>query len=90
MTDFSKAKAILYAANSKNAHEMLAAQLLAAKLNKASNVPSACVDSAIDDADNLLTDANYNGPGTTSPPSNKNAVNAVKDRLDDFNNNGCP
>ncbi len=71
---------------------MLAAQLLAAKLNVANGVPSSCVSGAIADADDILTNAGYSVPDTTTPPkkSAKAAVNVVKDVLDDFNNNGCP
>jgi hypothetical protein len=91
----AKAKAVFDQAHAKNAYDMLAAQLLAAKLNVLSGVPSACVNAAINDppptgATGLLVSANYNGPGTTAPPADKEAVNAVKDKLDAFNNNGCP
>jgi hypothetical protein len=88
---FATAKAVFDAADAKNAHNMLAAQLLAAKLNKANGIPSSCVDSAIATADTILSNAGYNGPNTTTAPqkSAKNAVNAVKDQLDAYNNNGC-
>ena len=88
---FAKAEDVFDSASSKNAHNMLAAQLLAAKLNVANGVPSSCATSAIADADQILRDAGYSGPDTTTPPmkANKDAVNAVKDALDDFNNNGC-
>lgn len=92
-----KATAVLDWAHAKNAYEMLAAQLLAAKLNVNSNVPFACVQGAINDppptgATGLLVQANYLGPRTTSAPTGatKAAVNEVKDLLDAFNNNGCP
>ena len=44
------------------------------------------------DADALLTAAGYNGPGTTSAPAKtaKTAVTTDTDRLDSFNNLGCP
>jgi hypothetical protein len=89
--DLDTALGILDDGHAKNAHDMLAAQLLAAKLNVASNVPSACVASAISDADAILSAAGYAGPGTTTAPKGaaKEAVNAVKDTLDNFNNNGC-
>ncbi len=88
---FAKAKAVFDAAKSKNAHDMLATQLLAAKLNKANGVPSGCIDSAIITADNILVTAGYSGPNTTTPPqgSAKATVNAVKNALDAFNNFGC-
>lgn len=87
---FLKANAVLDEAHAKNAYEMLAAQMLAARLNVASNVPHACIDATIEEAKDLLVFAGYMGPGTTLPPADKAAVNAVKDKLDAFNNNGCP
>lgn len=88
---FPKANAVFDSAKAKDAHNMLAAQLLAAKLNKANGVPSSCVDTAISDADGILSAAGYAGSNTTAPPleAGKNAVNAVKDNLDQFNQNGC-
>lgn len=91
----AKAKAVLDTAHMKNAHDMLAAQFLAARLNVLSGVPSACVNAAMNDpyptgATGILVYAGYMGPGTTASPSDKAAVNAVKDALDNFNNKGCP
>lgn len=88
---FAKARAVFDAADAKNGHNMLAAQLLGAELNKAGGVPSGCVDAAISEADGILAAAGYGGPDTTAPPDKgaKEAVNSVKDRLDNFNQNGC-
>jgi hypothetical protein len=82
---------ILNSASGKNIDNMLAAQLLAAKLNVAAGVPP-CVQGAIDKADLRLTIAGYAGPDTTSPPAKnlKRSVNMIKNKLDEFNNNGCP
>jgi len=91
VTDFDTAK-LVFKANAKNAHDMLAAQLLAAEINVWNGVPNCVeVDDAISDAQLELVDANYMGPGTTTAPQNgdKVAVNAIKDILDDYNNNGC-
>jgi hypothetical protein len=92
VSTFSDADEILREAHSKNAHDMLAAQLLAAKLNIASGIPHSCVDASVNQADSILINANYAGPGTTVAPtgSSKDSVNAVKDILDSYNNNGCP
>jgi hypothetical protein len=87
---FAKARAVLDEAHAKNAHEMLAAQLLAARLNVRAGVRHDCIDVAIEAAKDLLVHAGYAGPGTTSPPGDKAAVNSVKDQLDGFNNKGCP
>jgi len=76
----------------KNAHNMLAAQLLATKLSVwfgASTCP--VVDTAINDAQTELDAANYTGPDTTTAPK-KNAkavVNAIKNILENYNNFGC-
>ena len=78
--------------NAKNAHDMLAAQLLAAEINVWNNVPSCQeVDDAIEAANGNLGVANYEGPGTTDAPkkSDKDEVNAIKDILNQFNNFGC-
>jgi hypothetical protein len=92
VNNLNTALSVFNAAQARNAHDMLAAQLLASKLNVASNVPSTCVASAISQADSILSSAGYTGPGSTTPPtgSNKQTVNTVKDALDNFNNNGCP
>ena len=70
---------------------MLAAQLLASKLNVANGVAASCTGGAIADADSILDAAGYSGPNSTTAPKkeDKAAVNAVKDVLDAFNNNGC-
>ena len=82
----------VFNANAKNAHDMLAAQLLAAEINVWNNV-SSCqeVDDAIEAANGTLGVANYEGPGSTDAPkkSDKDEVNAIKDILNQFNNFGC-
>jgi len=78
--------------NAKNAHDMLAAQLLAAEINVWNNVTSCQeVDDAIEAAHGTLGVANYEGPGSTDAPkkSDKGEVNAIKDILNQFNNFGC-
>ena len=57
---------------------MLAAQLLAAELNLAKGVASACVSTTMTEANGLLSAASYNGPNTTTPPAK-----AQKDRRHD-------
>ncbi len=88
---FSSASGIFRAASGRNAHNMLAAQLLASKLNVANGVAASCTGGAIADADSILDAAGYSGPNSTTAPKkgDKAAVNAVKDVLDAFNNNGC-
>ncbi len=88
-----KAQAILDLKSGKNAHNKLAAQQLVAELNKAAGVSdTTCVDANIDDGDEILDDAGYSGPNSTTAPmkSAKAPVTATADALDDFNNNGCP
>ena len=83
---------LVFKVNAKNAHDMLAAQLLAAEINVWNNVPSCSeVDDAITEAQDILSTEDYTGPGTTDAPKkgDKGDVNAIKDILDDFNNNGC-
>ncbi len=91
VNDFDTATDV-FNVSAKNAHDMLAAQLLAAEINVWNGVPSCDdVDDAISDAQSELAGADYTGPGTTTAPQkgDKGAVNAIKDVLDDFNNNGC-
>ena len=87
----ARAAAVFKAATSKNAYDMLAAQLLAAELNRANGVPATCVSTTITDANGLLSAAGYNGPNTTTPPAKaqKTAVTTATMRLDSFNNVGC-
>jgi len=88
----TKANAVLASPSSKNAYEMLAAQLLVAELNRANGTIAGCVSAVISDAGNLLLAAEYRGPGTTSAPAKtaKTAVTTDTVRLDAFNNAGCP
>ena len=73
-------------------YSMLAAQLLAAKLNVAQlsqfipGYNSGCVDAAIVEADDILEVYGYT---ETVAKVDKAKVNDVKDVLDDFNNYGC-
>ncbi len=85
---------LVFNVSAKNAHDMLAAQLLAAEINVWNGVPSCQeVNVAIAAAQTLLgeTEENYTEPGSTFPPKkgDKGIVNAIKNVLDDFNNNGC-
>jgi hypothetical protein len=79
----------VFNANAKNAHDMLAAQLLAAEINVWNNVPSCQeVDDAVEAAHGILTEAGW--PMSMVPEkSAKGEVNAIKDILDEFNNYGC-
>ena len=90
----SEALEILNNAKAKNAYDMLAAQLLTAKLNKLHLVHlgfvAACFDAPINLADAFLIDQSYSGPGM-SKPSKADKVTAIelKDALDWVNINGC-
>ena len=78
-----------------NAYNKLAIQLLAALLNVENSSTCTAPLTAIDDAQKLLSDAEWTDPDSVAKPSKKvsptNAeINAVKDTLDDYNNNiGC-
>ena len=78
-----------------NAYNKLAIQLLAALLNVENGSTCTTPATAIDDAQKLLSDAGWTDPDSVAKPSKKvsptNAeINAVKDTLDDYNNNlGC-
>lgn len=63
----------------------LGKQLVAAKLNVASGNYSFCVDDAIAEADALLADTPV-GTLSKKDKDTKNAMNAIKDILDDYNN----
>jgi nitrous oxidase accessory protein NosD len=86
------AQAVFDNAKNKNANTMLAAQLLAAKLNVAhlehlEIVYCECIDGVIEDADEFLTNHGYNGhnvPGTV-PKEDKEQANGYKDDLDEYN-----
>lgn len=77
--------------NSKT-YQMLAAQLLAAKLNVAqlsqfiTGYDSGCVDAAIVAADGILAIHDYS---VKLEKEDKDYVNSIKDVLDGFNNYGC-
>lgn len=91
VTDFETAQLVMKV-SAKNAHDMLAAQLLAAELNVWNNVLSCTeVDDAITEAQAILSGEGYTEPGSTDAPKkgDKAVVNAIKDILDNFNNNGC-
>lgn len=78
--------------NNNNAYNQLAAQLLATKLNIQNGV-SVCetVDNAIDDADAILQNIQYEGPSSTEDQTGESRDTApeVIELLDEFNNNGC-
>ncbi len=72
---------------------MLSGQLLASKLNINNGVASCdSVNTAITDADSLLSSAKYAGPKTTQTPRGdlKTSVVSVSDTLDSYNIYGCP
>jgi hypothetical protein len=85
---------ILAGANSKDATGMLAAQLIAAKLNRLSGAcsdfcycdESLDIDEVIDDADEFLA-----GYPLGSDPQDENRQNALylKDWLEAYNNSKC-
>jgi hypothetical protein len=79
--------------NSNIVEDQLAAQLLAAELNKASGVPGNCIDHAISSANSLLKNQNYNGP-TNFPRDiiNKDLqpqMLPLKDKVESYNRVGC-
>ncbi len=88
---FLKAKAVFDSADAKNALDMLAGQLLAAKLNVMNGEPHTCIDSVISDADSILVTQGYGGPGIGTPLTKSAKATAIadKDALDNFNNEGC-
>ena len=96
--DYDDAKDVFDNAKNKNANTMLAAQLLAAKLNvlhlaHLGIVYCGCIDGVIDDADGILITNEYGGPGTpgTAPRGEaKDNVNEIKDDLDEYNQGVCP
>ena len=89
--DLDDAVEIFASAKSKN-YYMLAAQLLAAKLNVLQlghfdpGYDSSCVDDAIAEADTLLEGRDLSD---RLEKPDRAQVNELKDILDDFNNNGC-
>ena len=89
--DFIEAQGVFDAASAKNAVNMLAAQLLAAKLNLMAGADGSCLGTTIAAADAILTAQGYDGPGTGTPltKSAKTAANAASSTLDSFNNIGC-
>ena len=79
-------------AQSNNAADCLAAQLLAAKLNVA-NGASACINATAASADNFLIGINYVGPAGSYPLSAAQRQSAIglKTALDNYNSGlGCP
>jgi Bacterial Ig domain len=75
-----------------NAHDQLAAQLLAAKLNIENGV-STCesIATTIEYADTVLRNAQYSGPGSTENPTGESRDYAFEliEMLDRYNNSGC-
>ncbi len=95
--DFDDAWEVFKNAKNKNANTMLAAQLLAAKLNVAHLdhlVIEYCesVDEYIDAADEFLSDHGYLGPDNPGEVKGKDKqpANCIKDQLELFNTGGCP
>ena len=95
--DTTEAQAVFDNAKNKNANTMLAAQLLAAKLNVAHLEHldidyCECIGAIIMDADGILSENNYNGasdPGDAPRGQEKDDVNEIKDDLDEYNNDLC-
>lgn len=85
---------ILWAANAKDATKMLAAQLIAAKLNRLSEAcPSFChydesvdIDEVIEDAGAFLTEFPI---GSNPQDENRQTALQLKDMLDAYNNSEC-
>ena len=96
--DSDKATAVFDNAKNKNANTMLAAQLLAAKLNVLHLAHLGidycdCIGAVITAADEFLSDHGYNGPATPGDAprgADKQEANGYKDDLDDYNQGVCP
>jgi hypothetical protein len=74
------------------AYDQLAAQLLASKLNIENGV-STCeaIETTIENANTVLVNARYGGPGTTETPTGESREYASEliEVLDKYNVNGC-
>jgi hypothetical protein len=84
---------ILQEANAKDATRMLAAQLIAAKLNRLSDTCSSCccaesvdADKVIEDTDEFLTEYPL---GSDPQEENRQKALQLKDLLDAYNNSNC-
>ncbi len=94
--DFDDAWTVFKNAKNKNANTMLAAQLLAAKLNVEHlshlGIYDGCVDEDIGDADVFLSDHEYLGPDNPGKVKGKDKqpANEIKYQLELFNTDGCP
>lgn len=96
--DSDNATAVFKNAKNKNANTMLAAQLLAAELNVAHLDHLGidycdCVGEVIDNADEFLSNHEYNGPdaaGEKPKGAAKQEANGYKDDLDKYNQGVCP
>jgi Bacterial Ig domain len=78
--------------NKTNTYDQLAAQLLAAKLNIENGVITCeSIETTIENADTVLVNAQYAGPGTTETPAGKSRDHAseLTEVLDKYNLNGC-
>lgn len=64
-------------------------QLVAAKLNVEDGIVSSCISETIDDADEWLEE-NELGSGVSGDSDAWEAGEPLKDKLEDFNENGCP
>jgi hypothetical protein len=72
VSTFAQAKAVFVAMRCSNAADCLAGHLLAAELDVASGA-SNCIASVIDQANKLLADLGYSGPGSVNPTGAKRA-----------------
>jgi hypothetical protein len=77
--------------STQNAVGCLAAQLLAAELNKANIAKTTCIDSTITAANNFLIAINYTGPTASYTLTSAQRATAVSlaSSLNTFNNFGC-
>jgi hypothetical protein len=96
VTSYDDAKAVFKKAKNKNANTMLAAQLLAAKLNVAHLEHldidyCECIKDVIESADEFLNNHGYNGPDDpgTVPREDKEKANGYKDDRDVYNEGLC-
>jgi len=92
VVDQAAADAIFASTMTNNMHDKLAAELLETKIGIAQGA-SSCVEvnDAIDDADTILSNADYTGPDSTKAPKGKDKANAdhVRKVLIEYNLQGC-
>ena len=95
VSTYPQARAIFDASNcgkpKGDAVACLAGQLLAAKLSIANGSDDSCIDSAVAQADVLLTGVPYIGPnGYSLSKSQRNIAMSVQKTLGSYNTFGCP